>query len=213
MSLPWPIVQLQGDLCTPGLGEVFHRRAFGDVLPNEPVRVLVRAALPRVVGRSEVEGRTGGAFDVAVAVKLGSVVDGDRLEQVPMGADELDDSAVGGSDRSGAELAHEQAPGYALDKADHAVAIKRAHDRVHLPVADLLAQVGGGGTLGDVALAGEAAALLGATVAFPPLRRLAKKPKHRSSSFLVTSGEPIDGLVADREPALEPQSAADLLGA
>jgi hypothetical protein len=54
------------------------------------------------------------------------------------------------------------------------VTIEGAHDRVHLPVADLLAEFSGGGTLADVALAGEAAALLGAKVAFSPLRRLSQ---------------------------------------
>ena len=107
----------------------------------------------------------------------------------------------------------EQAAGHTLDEADHAVAIMGTHDRVHLPVADLLTKFDGGRALGDVPLAGETASLFGARVAFSPLRRLTQKPKQRSSSLLVPTDEPVDRLIADREPALAPQSAADLLRA
>lgn len=93
------------------------------------------------------------------------------------------------------------------------MAVARTDDRVHLPVPDLLAQFHGGRTLGDVALAGEATALLGASVAFSPLGRLSEKKKQRSSLLLVTTDEAVDRLVADGELALAPKPATDLLGA
>ena len=107
------VFQLEGDLSALGLREVFHGRTLRDVLPNEPVRVLVRTALARAVRSGEIEGRTGGAFDLAVTMKLGSVADGDGLEQMGVGADELNDAAVHGSDCASAELADEQATAYA----------------------------------------------------------------------------------------------------
>ena len=107
MSLAWPVIEPEGNLDTSRLGEKFHRGALLDVLPNEPVRVLIRAALPGVVGSGEIEGGACSLFDLAVTVKLGSVVDSDGLEQVSMGADELNDAAVHGSDRASTELTDE----------------------------------------------------------------------------------------------------------
>ena len=98
VALSRAVVELEGDLGAAGLRQVFHGGPLRDVLANEAVRVLVRSALPGVIGRGEVERGAGSAFDVAVTVKLGSVVDGDGLEQMPMRADELDHSAVRGRD-------------------------------------------------------------------------------------------------------------------
>jgi hypothetical protein len=77
---------------------MFHRRALRDVLANQAVGVLVRATFPGVVGVGKVEGGAGGLLDVAVAVELGAIVDGDGLEQVRMRADQLD---AGNADRRG----------------------------------------------------------------------------------------------------------------
>lgn len=102
VSFSRAVVELEGDLGASGLSQVFHGRSLRDVLANEAVRVLVRPALPGVIGRGEVERGAGGSFDLAVSVKLGSVVDGDGLEEMPMRADELDDPAVRGRDRASA---------------------------------------------------------------------------------------------------------------
>ena len=211
MALAWPVVQLQSDLSAAGLREVLHGGAFGDVLSNEPVRVLVGATLPRMIWSGEVEGRVGGALDVTIAVELGPVVDSDGLEQVPLRADQLNDAAVRGRDRSRAQLTHQDAPGHALDERDDAVAIRGADDRVHLPVADLLAQLDSGRTLGDVTLSRETAALLGASVAFPPLGGLSQQAKQSAALSLVPPDEPVDRLVTNLESAFEMKPAADLL--
>ena len=172
MPLAWAIVQAACDLIAACLSGAGHRGAFWNVLAYEAIRVFVRAALPRVIESGEVEDDAGGALDVTIAVELGSVVNGDGLEQLTMGADELDHAAVGGGNGSIPKLPDEYAARDALDQADDAVAIQGAYDRVHLPVADLATTFNGGRTSGDMPLAGEAATLFGAAVAFPPLRRL-----------------------------------------
>lgn len=177
VPLAWPVVQFESDLRTPRVAKVLHRRAFRDVLANEPIRVLVRAALPGVVRSGEVEGGAGGSFDLGVTVELGPVINGDGLEKSGMSADELDDATVRGSDRAGAELADKRAAGYAFDETDHAVTIKRADDRIHLPVADFLSQFDGGGAFGDVPFASQPATLLSTTVALSPLGRLSQELK------------------------------------
>src|SRR6266498_2075479 len=87
MSLSRSVVQCTGDLVAPMLGEPLHRRALGDVLSNQSVGVLVRSTLPGSVGSGEVDSHAGRFFDLLVPVELGSVVDGDGEEQLPVGLD------------------------------------------------------------------------------------------------------------------------------
>jgi hypothetical protein len=55
------------------LGEMRHAAAFGEILPQEAVGVLIGPALPGVVGRGEVDARGGGTLEVAVLVEFGAV--------------------------------------------------------------------------------------------------------------------------------------------
>lgn len=93
-ALAWPVVQDAGDVVALRLSKVLHRASLRQILPNETVRVLVRAALPGVVGRGEVERHAGRPFDFFVAMELCAVVDGDGLEQTALLADELDDTPI-----------------------------------------------------------------------------------------------------------------------
>jgi len=99
------VVECEGDGVAACLIDVLHGSALRQVLSNETVGVLVNTAFPGVIGSGKVERRTGGSFDVAIAVEFGSVVDGDRFEQSAMSPDELNDTAVRGGNRSGSELA------------------------------------------------------------------------------------------------------------
>ena len=55
--------------------------ALGKVVAQQPVGVLVRAALPGRVGVAEVDRRAGGRGDRAMAGHLGALVPGDRPQQ------------------------------------------------------------------------------------------------------------------------------------
>ena len=90
--------------------------------------------------------------------------------------------------------------------------VGRADDGIHLPVADLVAQLDHRGSLGDVTLAGKTTALFGAGMTFSPLRRLPEEPKQLAASLLVSANESVDRLVADLESSFEPQAATDLVG-
>ena len=46
MALPRPVVELVGDAVTLLLSQVLQGLTLGEILPDEPVGVLVRAALP-----------------------------------------------------------------------------------------------------------------------------------------------------------------------
>ena len=211
MPLPRSVIQFRGDGHASRLGEVLHRSSLTNVLPDEPIRVFVRAPFPRVVGSGKVDGDARGSLDVPVAVELSAVVDGDGLEQVLMGANELNDPSIGGSDGSRTQLADQYTSGCSFHERHDAVAVEGTDDGVHLPVSDLLARLDCRGPLRDVALAGEPAALLGPGVPFPPLRGLPQEAKQLTAALLVATNESVDRLVADLESPFDPQTAADLI--
>jgi len=92
------------------------------------------------------------------------------------------------------------------------MAIGRADHRVHLPVTNFLTRPDDGGSFGDVPLAGESAAFVGAGVALPNIRCLAQQTARSATSLLVAADKTVDRLTADSEPALERKPAADLIG-
>src|SRR5919202_4780178 len=160
-----------------------------------------------MVRSGEVEGRARGALDLAVPVKLGPVVDGDRFEQVSVRSNQLNDPAVCRDGRAGAKLSDQDTPGDALDKADHAVTIGRADDRVHLPMPDLLPQFDRGRPLGDVTLAGQPSALVPSAMTLSPVPRLSKQSEQLSSTLLVATNEAVNRFVADLELPLASEPA------
>jgi hypothetical protein len=90
MSLPWSGVEGFGDSVVLVLSQPGHAGVLWQVLTDQPVGVLVGAALPGVMRVRKVERDTCGPFDVGVAVELRAVVSGDRLEEFRVAADQLD---------------------------------------------------------------------------------------------------------------------------
>src|SRR5215204_1300441 len=67
-------VEALGDGVEVGLGELGQGGAFGEVLAQQPIGVLVRAALPGAVRVGEVDGQAGGGGDLFVAGQLHATV-------------------------------------------------------------------------------------------------------------------------------------------
>ena len=84
-----------GDLVALVLGYFGHRFAFGKILPEESVGVLIGPALPTVMRGREVELDRTDRFDLAVPVELGPVVCRDAAHPSRMTRQQPEQGAVG----------------------------------------------------------------------------------------------------------------------
>jgi len=178
------------------LGEA---RLLRQVLPDQPVGVLVGPTLPGVVRGGEVELNTGGFLDLLVAVELRAVVGGDRLEPVPLLPDELDGAGGGVRRAVTLELAHLQVACSAFDDGQRTVpSVVIAHHRVDLPWARDLSALDLGWALGYVPLTCESSSAVVVAAALAALLgRLAHVSPQIPAGRLVVPHAQVDRLVAD----------------
>ncbi len=200
------------DLIAASLGEVSQRGAFGQILTDEAVGVLVGAALPGMVRSSEVDGGAKLPFDFLVAVELGTVVRGDRVDRSRLPREELDEAGVrvlDGGARQGPN-AHEAA--LALDDRYDA-GLTLTVDGVGLPVAAAAAAVHDRRPRANHALAGEPPAAVVATIALsPPLAGTPEVTPERAPILLIPPDVQIDDLMAHHGEPLASSPTDDLLG-
>ena len=156
-----------------------------------------------MVRSTEVDGDAGLLFDLSIAMKLGAVIDRDRLEVVRPGADELEKALVQRCDGAVEKLADECFPSDAFDECEDAILGDAANDGIHLPVTELLSRFDRCGPLGDVPLAADTSSLLVSAVAFATLDRLAKAQVQIAAPAAVHPDMLVDRLVADAEDALQ----------
>ena len=81
VSLAWLATEFVRDAIAVGLRQVLHADPFGQVLPNQPVHVVVGATFPRMMQRREVEFERQPCFNGFVAVELCPIMRGDRAHQ------------------------------------------------------------------------------------------------------------------------------------
>lgn len=212
-----PVVESSSDLIALTLGKRSHRHPFRQVLADQAIRILVGAALPRVVGRGEVEPHTGLALDLEVAVKLGSVVGGqcfeDETQFAPGAAKQLKHSIVQSAGGYVEQFADERVSTDPLNERGHRIAPAPVH-RIDFPVSDRPPLFHGGRPLADVPLPCKPAPALLRGVALPMLLcPLPQTQMQRTAGMLLTPDVLVDRLVADTQTALAPKPSADLLGA
>ena len=119
-----------------GVGDIGEAGAFGEVLADQAVGVLVGGALPGAVGVGEVDRDVGGGGEVGVPGHLASLVPGDRG---PYGSGQVSDHGLqGGGDGlgvvAGAQAVYEHEAAGALHQGDQGAAPAGADDQVALPV-------------------------------------------------------------------------------
>src|SRR5436305_2998481 len=193
------------------LGQGLHRGALRDVLTNEPVGVLVRAALPGSVWVREVDLDASRRLDLLVAVELRSIVDGDGDEQRGVRLDQLDDPPIYVDDLAAAQTADHRCAGDAFDECNDAVIAAGADNDVHLPVPNLGARLSYCRALRNVRFAGKPTAPLNARIALPISHWLPKVLPELSTALSVALHVGVNRLVTDLENLEQSEPAADLL--
>ena len=126
VTFPRPVVERLGDRIALLLSDAPHRRPLPQVLANPTVRILVRSALPRVIRPGEVDRHSRRPLDLSESIELTPVVRRDRLEQIAMLLDQLDQSCVQTRHVPPRELADQGHAAGTLDQADDAVLIARS---------------------------------------------------------------------------------------
>ena len=189
--------------------------ALGQLLPDQAVGVLARAPFPGMMRSGKVEAHSGGRFDESVAVKLGPVVEGDRLEPPRMPVDQSDDDPDGVLFGAAGEFANQHVAGLSLHQGDHTVTLLAlSHHRIDLPVTNSVPPLHGSRPLLDHPLPGQSPSGVIASIAFATLlERLTQVGVQRASSSHVAPDVAVDGFVADGEPTCATQVPADLLRA
>ena len=81
------MVEIVGDVIALRLRHPAHASAFGQILSQQAVEVLVAAAFPCVIRRGEVDLEREALFEQGVVVKFGAVVERERLKLAAMTAD------------------------------------------------------------------------------------------------------------------------------
>src|SRR5690606_7118007 len=215
IAFPWSLVEFSRRLIAVALPRAGQRSSLAEVLAQQPIEVFVAAAFPWMMRIGEVAAHAGGGLDLPVAVELGAVVPGDRLEGQAAVLDQLDRRAVDGAHRAVRQPDHLSQAGAALDQRQEAGPFPAgAHDRVAFPVADFTALLDLRGPGIDHGLAAQLSPLLRAVGAFSaPLPAVAQEPEHGPAPALVPPHVPVDGHVAERDPEPVGQLAGDLLRA
>ena len=133
----WPVIEFLGDRVEVVLRVDGWVGAFGEVLAQEPVGVLVGAALPRGVRVAEVDGHVQRGADPFVQGEFRSLVPGQRIAQEFGQVLHLVDDGLPGvfGVVPVGQVRQDREPGGALDERADGAFVAAAGDEIALPVA------------------------------------------------------------------------------
>ena len=193
------------------LSDAGHAAAFGEVLPQQAVEVLVAAALPGAMGIGEVASDACSVFQCPVAVELGAVVPGDGPEGHAAFGNQFQSGAVDRLGGAVGELGNEGHAGTALHQCEQAVAFVDGADHgIALPMTGFLACLDLGRAGVDHGFALQPASVLGSGGSLAS--SLAAVAKEASQS-VVSVHVAVDAHVADPGNVVVGQPMGDLLRA
>ena len=167
-----------------------------------------------MVGSGKVEPDFRFGFDLLIAMELGAVVQGDRLEQGRALPDRFEQRSRCLLLVARVELLDHRVPRASFHKCEDAVPQVRSHHRVALPVPEFLPGLGRRRALADVPLAQQSASGVGAVS--PLASSLGQHPQvlpDLPSCSSVATQPPIDRLGADAHLLAVGQPQRDLLRA
>ncbi len=114
LILAWTLVESGGDAYAVPLRDVFQADAFRQGLTNEAVRILVAAALPRMMRCRERETGWQRRFQLFVAMKFGAGVGGNRVHRPSFRAKQLARPRIEFDARPSREFADPRQPRLAI---------------------------------------------------------------------------------------------------
>ena len=212
MTTPGAMVERGGEGGALALGEGGQRSALGQVLAEQAIGVFVGAALPRVMGSSEVEGGVELALQGLVHMELGAVVGGDGADGMRFVAQEGDGALQSFVGTDASDFADANQAAFAFDDRDGGGLTATMHG-VDLPITEPGALVDDGRALRDHALTGETTSAIVARVAFAlEFAGAAQMEPEGSPACFVGPDMQVDCLVAHDAHPFNAQAADDLLG-
>lgn len=134
------VVEVSGDVSALLLSKVSEVGAFGEILAEETIGILVGAAFPSVVRVGEVELGVQLARDIFEAMEFGAVVGGEAADGMGFVLEQEDGSAGGERGSGLGEFADANEAAFAFDGGGDA-GLAAAMDGVQFPVAEAGASV------------------------------------------------------------------------
>lgn len=213
-SLSGSHIQFTGDFVAFCLSDFAHAHSFGEILPKQSVEVFVGTPLPRVIRGCEVALDRMNLLDDLVIMKLGTVVERDRLEAPSVLRDGHHGGLVDLGHRAARQLLDDGHAGLALHQGQHTMVLVRADDGVTLPVPNSLPSFDLSGAFTDVPFARHDASVIDAAVALAS--KLGNDPRvapQRATLGLVSQDVTVDRAVTDVQLCPQAQHTRDLLRA
>lgn len=209
-ALSGTMVELSSESGALTLGEGGEVGPLGQILAEEPIGVLVGAALPGVVRSGEVEGGVELPLEGFVHVELGAVVGGDGVDGMRFVAQQRDGALESFVGADASDLADADEAALAFDDGDGG-GFAAAVDGVDLPVAKAGPVIDHCRAFSDHALAGEpAAAVVGGVALAFEFASAAQMAPEGAAARLVSPDMQVDRFVAHDAYAFDAQAANDL---
>ena len=118
------------------LRQRIQRRAFGHILANQPVGVLVESALPSLVGMGKIDRRVQHLADRGMVGKLLAIIGGNRLGMLLMGREQRNGRRRYVLGLFGGDFAQHGIARAPFDHRDERPGALAAHHEVNFPIAD-----------------------------------------------------------------------------
>ena len=118
------------------LGQRIEGRAFGHILANQPVGVLVESPFPGMVGMGKIDGRVQRLGDGGMVGKLLAVIGGNRLSVPLMGREQRNGGRCHVLGLFGGDFAQQGIARAPFDQRDERPGAPASHHQVDFPIAD-----------------------------------------------------------------------------